>query len=206
MAILYLWQNENTIVIGHNQDYKAECRFKEFTDDGGKIARRKSGGGAVYHDLGNLNYSIISLEEDLPFTDYKQIIVGALMKIGVPAEYNGRNDIILCSRKISGNAFYCRSPVICQHGTILVNTDISRMSYYLTPGEEKLKRNAVKSVSSRVINLSEVFPDITVEIVRKTFIEHTLAEPLKAEMLFNNEFSALEKKFASKDWIQGGIE
>lgn len=205
ITILYLWQNDNTIVIGHNQDMYAECRTAEFLAQGGKIARRRSGGGAVYHDLGNLNYSIICHKDNTETADYKKIIISALSRVGAEAVYNGRNDILIGSRKISGTAVYCIGDNVCQHGTLLINTDINKMQYYLTPDSNKLKRNAVSSVSARVINLSEIISEIAVEKMQRAFIDSVGALPLEISLSTDNEtLYELIGSYSHNIWLQEG--
>lgn len=202
-AILYLWQNDNTIVIGKNQDVYSECRADEFKAQGGRIVRRMSGGGAVYHDLGNLNFSIITVKSNDSEQAYLDLILRMAKNLGIKAEFGGRNDVVCSGRKFSGSAVYNDGEKVCRHGTVLVRSDIEKMIYYLTPECEKLKRHGVESVRSRVMNLSEADPEITVEAVKKSFIEATGAEPLNAEP------DALSVKkytefFASEKWIYGG--
>lgn len=202
-VILYLWQNNNTIVIGKNQELYSECKVDEFLKDNGRIARRRSGGGAVFHDLGNLNFSIICHKNNAEKADYRGIIIGALQSLGVISEYNGRNDIMTDGRKFSGNATYSDGQVLCQHGTILIDSDIEKMTRYLTPDQKKLKRNAVKSVSARVINLSELYPDISVNNVRQAMIYYTHAERLTAD-ISRDRLSVLTDYYSSHDWVYGG--
>lgn len=177
-AVLFLWQNDNTIVIGRNQDPYVECKAEEFLASGGRIARRRSGGGAVYHDLGNLNFSIICLERLAKKDEYQQLVTKALKTFGFAAEFNGRNDLLIRGKKFSGNAFYTDGKVLCQHGTILIHTDIEKMSYYLTPSTEKLARNHVRSVESRVVNLHDISENISVEAMRQAMIAVAKAELL----------------------------
>lgn len=202
-VIVYLWQNDNTIVIGRNQDPYAECKVEEFQKTGGSIARRKSGGGTVYHDMGNLCFSIISHENNEIFCDYRMMILRILEKNGLNATYNGRNDLVLEGKKFSGNAVYNKGKYVCQHGTILIHTDIEKMNYYITPNLEKLNRNGVKSVSSRVINLCEVKHDITCEGFCQEFISTFKMIPFSKEI---NEEKVLEKmkKYESHEWIYEG--
>lgn len=202
-AILYLWQNDNTIVIGKNQDVYSECRADEFKAQGGRIVRRMSGGGAVYHDLGNLNFSIITVKANDSEQKYLDIILRMAKNLGIKAEFGGRNDVVCSGRKFSGSAVYDDGEKICRHGTVLVRSDIEKMTYYLTPEREKLNRHGVESVRSRVMNLSEADSEITVDAVKKSFVEATDAEPL------NTEPDALSVKkyaelFASEKWIYGG--
>lgn len=202
-VILYIWHNDNTIVVGKNQDVYSECRVDEFKVQGGRIARRMSGGGAVYHDLGNLNFSIITERSKDDEQAYLNVILRMAKKLGIKAEFSGRNDFICNGRKFSGSAVYDAGEKICRHGTVLVCSDIEKMTYYLTPECEKLKRHNVESIRSRVINLSEIDPKITVESVRESFIKVTDAKPLNVEI--NKDL--LEKYielFSSEKWIYGG--
>ena len=202
-AILYLWQNDHTIVVGRNQDVYAECRAEEFIRSGGRIARRRSGGGAVYHDLGNLNFSLIGRKTDLAPDACRNLVMAALKQFGAEAEFNGRNDLVVNGRKCSGNACYEKGGVLCQHGTVLVCSDIGKMARYLTPDEGKLARNRVKSVSARVGNLSELLPEVTVEKVRDALIGAAGALPLRyrEDRAFFEEQEAFFRKEA---WIFGG--
>ena len=202
-AVLYLWQNDNTIVIGKNQDIYSECRAAEFTDSGGKIARRMSGGGAVYHDLGNLNFSVIAERSKDDQDEYINVILSMAERFGIKAEFSGRNDVVCNGRKFSGNAVYDSGEKVCRHGTVLVNTDIEKMTYYLTPDSEKLKRHAVESVRSRVMNITEIDPEATVEAVRNSFIAVADAEPLHI-VLPDEKLKEYAGFFGSEKWIYGG--
>ncbi|PKN46926.1 MAG: CTP synthase, partial [Deltaproteobacteria bacterium HGW-Deltaproteobacteria-20] len=130
-AIFYLWQNAHTVVIGRNQNAWSECRLDLLESEGGRLARRSSGGGAVYHDLGNLNYSFI-----LPRTHYNMerqlgVVLAALRSLGVDAEFSGRNDLLLEGRKFSGNAYQLTRRRGLHHGTLLLSVDMSKLSRYL---------------------------------------------------------------------------
>ena len=204
-VILYLWQNDHTIVIGRNQNVFAECRADEFLTEGGRIARRRSGGGAVYHDLGNLNFSVISRETAPERVDYRPLLAKALKKFGVAVEANGRNDLLVAGRKFSGSAVYDDGMILCQHGTILVKADIAKMTHYLTPDQSKLDRNHVNSVASRVRNLSEVSEEITVENVREALICAAGATLLPC-LPKKDELQRQAKFFGSARWIIEGKE
>ncbi len=203
IAILYLWQNDNTIVIGRNQNPYNECKVEDFLNDGGKIARRKSGGGAVFHDLGNLNYSILSDISERNEVLYHNILINALKSLDILAEYNGRNDIIINGKKCSGNAVYQDGFILCQHGTVLVNTDIERMVSYLTPNKSKLDRNHISSVFSRVINVSELVDGIGVKEMIRAIIEGTEASPLVTKPERHN-IDLLEAFYSDYQWVFGG--
>lgn len=202
-VILFLWQNNNTIVLGKNQDAHRECRIEEFLKDGGTLARRLSGGGAVYHDLGNLNYSLIGGKGVMERHPGHELMMAALRKNGLEAEFNGRNDLLVEGRKVSGSAFYVSGNAQCLHGTLLVHTDIGKMERYLTPDREKLLRNSVGSVGARVANLTDFSETITVGKLCETLVETADAYPLQAGQL-----PVLTKedvqKFSAKDWIYGG--
>ena len=161
--ILYLWQNKDTVVIGQNQNPLAECQCSLIEQDGAKIARRLSGGGAVYHDLGNLNFTFISNSDDYSLSTNLEVIKTACSYAGIDVFVSGRNDILADEKKFSGNAFYNSNNKSYHHGTILINTDFLRMQKYLTPPKAKLEAKGIKSVKSRVVNLSELSPAITCE-------------------------------------------
>ena len=202
-VILYLWQNSHTIVIGKNQNAYAECKVDEFINDGGNLARRPSGGGAVYHDLGNLNFSIICKESIAKEHTYQRIVKEALGYFGIVSEFNGRNDLTVDDKKFSGNAFYVKDDVLCQHGTILINSDFKELSKYLTPDISKLERNHVKSVESRVVNLSEISDKITVESMKEAMIKATNAVRL-GKAPTESKVEEYKKIFENDEWILEG--
>ena len=202
-VILYLWQNSHTIVIGKNQNAYAECKVDEFIKDGGTLARRPSGGGAVYHDLGNLNFSIICNESIAKEHTYQRIVKEALSYFGIVSEFNGRNDLTVDGKKFSGNAFYVKDDVLCQHGTILINSDFKELSKYLTPDISKLERNHVKSVESRVVNLSEISDKITVESMKEAMIKATNAVRI-GKVPTESKVEEYKKIFENDEWILEG--
>ena len=204
-VILYLWQNSHTIVIGKNQNAYAECKVDEFIKDGGTLARRPSGGGAVYHDLGNLNFSIICKESIANEHTYQRIVKEALSYFGIVSEFNGRNDLTVDDKKFSGNAFYVKDDVLCQHGTILINSDFKELSKYLTPDISKLERNHVKSVESRVVNLSEISDKITVDSMKEAMIKATNAVRL-GKAPTESKVEEYKKIFENDEWILEGKE
>lgn len=165
-VILYLWRNEKTVVIGRNQDAARECPGDLLKRDGVRLARRLSGGGAVYHDRGNLNYTFIARERLYDSARQTGMILSALRSLGIEAELSGRNDLTADGRKISGSAFYRSGERCCQHGTLLVDTDLKAMETYLTPQPEKLAAKGVTSLHSRVINLRELRPDLDIERIK----------------------------------------
>jgi len=170
-CVLYLWQNRNTVVIGRNQNPWKECRTTLLEQEGGHLARRLSGGGAVFHDLGNLNFTFLVCLEDYSVPRQMEVIRSAVASLGIPAEVSGRNDILAQGRKFSGNAFYKNGRQAYHHGTLLVAADMEKLGRYLHPSRAKLKAKGVESVRSRVVNLQELNPAVTVDSLKKALKE-----------------------------------
>ena len=179
-CILYLWQNENTVVIGRNQNPWKECRTTLLEQEGGHLARRLSGGGAVFHDLGNLNFTLLMPQPDFDLERQLSVICQAVRGFGIPAEKSGRNDILAGGRKFSGNAF-CQRKEMCQHhGTLLIRSDMGRLQRYLQVDPRKIKAKGIESVRSRVCNLSELSHALTTETMLaaiRTACSETYGEP-----------------------------
>lgn len=195
-CILYLWQNQHTVVIGRNQNAWAECLTEKLENEGGYLARRLSGGGAVYHDLGNLNFTFLTSEENYNVDKQLEVIQKAVAKFGVSAEKSGRNDLLINGRKFSGNAFYKEGKRCYHHGTIMLDVKMDEMSKYLTVSKEKLKSKGVDSVRSRVINIRELVPDITTEQM-KDALKEAFAE-VYGETIEDRTMSDLDQKEVSK--------
>lgn len=170
-CILYLWQNENTVVIGRNQNPWRECRTELLESEGGKLARRLSGGGAVFHDIGNLNFTFVVSREMYDQDKQLEVILNAVKALGIQAEKSGRNDLTAAGRKFSGNAFCFRKNSAYHHGTILVSADFKKLTKYLQVSAEKMSSKGVQSVQSRVINLSELKPGLLVKDVVNALID-----------------------------------
>jgi len=170
-CILYLWQNQNTVVIGRNQNAWKECKVESLEENGGHLARRLSGGGAVYHDLGNLNFTFLVSKENYSIDRQLEVIVKAVQKLGAKAEKSGRNDILIDGKKFSGNAFYEQEQHCYHHGTLMMNVNKEMLSKYLTVSKEKLQSKGVDSVKSRVTNLVDYIPDLTLEALKKALRE-----------------------------------
>ena len=168
--ILYLWQNERTVVIGRNQNPWKECRTALLTEEGGHLARRLSGGGAVFHDLGNLNFTFLMPAADYDLPRQLTVIERACQSLGIPAERSGRNDLLADGRKFSGNAFYQHAGKAYHHGTLMVDVDLDRVQRYLSPSKAKLAAKGVDSVRSRVVNLKEFVPDLTVDDLKTALV------------------------------------
>ncbi len=205
--ILYLWQNDNTVVIGRNQNVWKECSLVNIERDHVALVRRSSGGGAVYHDLGNLNFTFITDDENYDVEKQSQVIVKALEKAGLKAEISGRNDLLLNGFKFSGNAYYHHGGYSYHHGTLLISSDLSKMPIYLNPDPLKLKTNGVSSVRSRVANLSDFRKDLNIKLVKGLLIK--AAEEIygcKAEKMPFPDHDGLDsylRLYSSREWIYG---
>lgn len=208
-CILYLWQNAKTVVIGRNQNAWKECRAAELEADGGHLARRLSGGGAVYHDLGNLNFTFLVRKTDYDLDRQLGVILHAAHFLGVEAERTGRNDVTAGGRKFSGNAFYTHGESAYHHGTLLIDVDGEALSKYLTVSRTKLASKGVDSVRSRVVNLRELNPSITVEAARAAMKEAFSAVygltpvPLPPERVDQSRLEALTEQFSAWGWRFG---
>ena len=199
--VFYLWQNRPSVIIGHNQDAFREVNLDYLERNGIVLARRVTGGGAVYHDLQNLNYSIVGRRPRV------EVIVEALRSLGVPAELTGRNDIFVEGRKVSGYArsVYQQRELI--HGTLMYDVDIEALTRALDTPESKLNRKGVASVRSRVTNLKDYLPDIK-DIARLQGELHSILACGDGEMVLDEEaYKWIEErraqKFASPEWIYG---
>ena len=170
-CILFLWQNQNTVVIGKNQNAWKECRTALLSEEGVTLARRLSGGGAVFHDLGNLNFTFLMPQAEYDLDRQFAVIAKAIEFLGLEAELSGRNDMQINGRKFSGNAFYKNGSQAYHHGTLLVDVDMSKMGRYLNPSKAKLQAKGVDSVRSRVVNLNELNPEITVDTMKHAMRE-----------------------------------
>lgn len=206
---LYLWQNRNTVVIGRNQNAYKECRTQLLEKEGGHLARRLSGGGAVYHDLGNLNFTFLVPERDFDLAKQLSVISGACAALGIPVTVSGRNDVLAAGRKISGNAFYRHGGCAYHHGTLLVNVDAQKMARYLCPSTAKLESKGVDSVQSRVANLIDFRPGLTCAELARRLIESfeavygLAARRLEVRALDQERLLALRARNASWEWLYG---
>lgn len=202
-CVFYLWQNRPSVIIGHNQDARREVNLEYLQEHGIVLARRVTGGGAVYHDLQNLNYSIVGRRPRI------DVIVEALRSLGVPAELTGRNDIFVEGRKVSGFArsVYHQRELI--HGTLMYDVDIDVLTRALDTPESKLNRKGVASVRSRVANLKDYLPEID-DIGQFRERLHALLACGDQEIFLGPEaYERIEKrrieKFAAPEWIFGAI-
>ena len=208
-ATMYLWQNKNTVVIGRSQNAWKECRVELLEGEGGKLARRSSGGGAVFHDLGNLNFTFVLPREGYDLSRQFSVIANALSRFGICSVVSGRNDLVLdTGEKFSGNAFRFTERYGMQHGTLLVDVDMDRLTRYLAPSPRKLAAKGVNSVRSRVKNLSTLSDALTVGSLRDALsdafeAEYGEAAHLTPEDLDPAMIAEKRERYASWDWRFG---
>ena len=223
VVTLYLWKNRRTVVIGQNQNPFSECNVEALEADGGYLMRRRTGGGAVYHDDGNINFSFVAPKALYDQMRQFEVIKHAVAGFGIVAELSGRNDLLAIERdrcgatdtskegrKFSGNAFSKGKYQDLHHGTILIKGNMEDLQRYLKPKPAKLQKHGVASVKSRVVNLSELNPAITSESIvpqlRKAFEEvygGTAMELAFDETIARPEVKALYEEFASDEWRYG---
>ena len=208
--VFYLWQNRNTVVIGRHQNAWKECRVKLLEDEGGRLARRSSGGGAVFHDMGNLNFSFVLPRGEYDVRRQLEVVRRAVARFGIEARFTGRNDLVIgdSGAKFSGNAFRFSGDVALHHGTIMVNVDMDRLGRYLAPDDGKLKAKGIDSVRARVANLSGLNPEITIPALTDALMdafadEYGAAGALSMAALDADRLAALEGEYASWDFRLG---
>jgi len=210
--LLYIWQNDKCVVIGRYQNAYVECNLEKMEKDFVKLARRRSGGGAVYQDLGNLCFTVAGKRENFRYLDKMEVVLKALKASGLPAERSGRNDITLEGKKISGSAFQLSDSFVSYHGTMLFNVDFSAMGKYLTPSKIKLESKGVKSVSARVINIQDLKPNFTMDAFEKALINEFVLEFGPCQKIITYGEEQLDKikdeyqHFSDKNWIYSNVK
>ncbi|MFP7737815.1 lipoate--protein ligase [Priestia aryabhattai] len=191
---LLFYINEPSIIIGKNQNTIEEINTKYVEDQHIHVVRRLSGGGAVYHDKGNLNFSFITKDDGNSFHNFKKFtepVVAALKKLGVNAELSGRNDLMAEGRKISGNAQFSTKGRMFSHGTLLFDSEIENVVSALKVKKDKIESKGIKSIRNRVANISEFLEQkVTVEEFREMLLRY----------IFEGEENITEYKLTEKDW------
>ena len=210
---IMLWQNDNAVIVGKHQNTVEEVNSRYVEEKGITVVRRLSGGGAVYHDLGNLNFTIIKEmpEDGMPydFRFFCEPVAALLRSLGVNAETSGRNDITVDGMKFSGNAQYIKKGRIMHHGTIMIDSDLSVLAKVLRVPDDKISSKGIKSVRSRVTNLREhLSGDITMERFKSLLITSLCGgkEPEKYE-LTGEDLKAVQQLrdsvYATWEWNYG---
>lgn len=202
--ILLLWQNDNTIVIGVNQNTIEEINNDYVSQHHVSVVRRLSGGGAVYHDLGNLNFTFIFNKNKDTVRNYAlftQPIIDVLQKLGLNAQFSGKNDILVDGKKISGNAQYNYKNRVMHHGTILFDVDMSILPQVLKPDLLKLQSKGIKSVQARVTNILPLLANkISVDEFKELIVRH-LQEVSQAKIVYpSTELIAQAEQLANEKY------
>lgn len=209
--IFMLWQNDNTIVIGRNQNTLSEINYDYVKENNIHVVRRMSGGGAVFHDIGNINFTFI-LNSESDFSNYAkftQPIIDFLKTLGADASLSGRNDLVIGDSKISGNAQYMYKNRILHHGTLLYNAEENKLTASLKVSEDKIKSKGIKSIKSRITNICN---HIDIPLTAQDFINNLknfmLAQGyISGEYDLENDRAQVEKlrneKYATWDWNFG---
>lgn len=209
--VFYLWQNRPAVIVGFNQEVNTEVNLDYLKANGIALVRRVTGGGAVYHDLGNLNYTIVGRSEDLErdYPEYASLMMKALQALGVSATLSGRNDILVGERKVSGFAKRVCKNRLMVHGTLMYDVDLEILTKVLNPSVTKLQSKGIASVRSRVANLCEYLPEITdIHMFSKQLGEilscnNTDTEYQLSEKDLANIQRLRDDKFAKWEWNYG---
>ena len=207
--VFYLWRNAPSVIIGLNQSAYAEVNLPYLESKGIALARRVTGGGAVYHDLQNLNYTIVGKSRDLnaDYPDYLHFVVNALRELGVPAELSGRNDIMVDGRKCSGYAKRVWKDRLMVHGTLMFDVDLETLREVLSVPGSKMAASGISSVRSKVANLREYLPRFCDVLALKDALHGILAGADTEVTLDASQQEAIDRmadgKFRTWDWIYG---
>ena len=209
--VFFLWQNRPAVIVGLNQEVNTEVNLDYLNKNNIALVRRVTGGGAVYHDLGNLNYTIVGRSEDLErdYPEYASILMKALQELGIPANLSGRNDILVDGKKVSGFAKRVCKNRLMVHGTLMYDVDLEVLPQALTPSASKLQSKGIASVRSRVANLRDYLPEVADIQAFSQRLEEILSchytdteYQLSAEDLASIQRLANEK-FAQWEWNYG---
>ncbi|WP_243291440.1 lipoate--protein ligase [Bacillus sp. FJAT-47783] len=210
---LLFYINEPSIIIGKNQNTVEEINTDYIEKNGIHVVRRLSGGGAVYHDLGNLNFSFITKDDGNSFHNFKKFtdpVVKALHKLGVPAELSGRNDILVNGRKISGNAQFSTKGRMFSHGTLLFHSEIEHVVSALNVKKDKIESKGIKSIRSRVANISEFLHEpMTMEQFKHLLLTYIFEEENEipryelTERDWEKINEILKQRYQNWDWNYG---
>jgi len=206
-----LWQNDNAIIIGKHQNTVEEVNAAYVKEHGIHVVRRMSGGGAVYHDLGNLNFTFIvdALEEKIDFGAFCRPVILALGSMGITAELSGRNDMVIDGKKFSGNAQYRKKDRVLHHGTLLFDSNLETVSHALQVSEDKIESKGLKSVRSRITNIRPYLPqDLPLERFKSALRDFLFQEnKMQAYQLTDQDLEAAnllkERVYDRWEWNYG---
>lgn len=206
--ILLLYQHDNAIIIGNNQNAYEEINHQYVEEQHIKLARRLSGGGAVYHDLGNINFSFITnYDKKGGYERFLAPVIAFLQSLGLNAEFHGRNDVLVNGAKISGNAQYLSGNRIVSHGTLLFNVDLTKLGKALNPNKIKYESKGIQSIRARVTN---IYDELKTKMNVEEFIAKLIDFFVKKDNAnyeeipykkYEKQLKELQKKFSSTEWI-----
>ncbi|MFB1081422.1 lipoate--protein ligase [Jeotgalibacillus sp. JSM ZJ347] len=212
-SYLLFYINKPSIIIGKNQNTIEEINTDYVEKNNIQVVRRLSGGGAVYHDLGNLNFSFITKDDGESFHNFQKFtepVVDALKQIGVPAELKGRNDLLVGERKISGNAQFSTKGRMFSHGTLMFDSEIDNVVSSLKVRKDKIESKGIKSIRSRVANISEFLEEkVTIEEFKQLILRHIFGseEEIKEYVLTEEDWKKIhelsEKRYQQWEWNFG---
>lgn len=210
--IFMLWRNESAIIVGKNQNTLSEINYEYVKENKIKVVRRQSGGGAVFHDLGNINFTFISCNDN-SFSDFKRFtmpIIDALKNLNIQAEFSGRNDLLIDNQKFSGNAQYNYKNKVMHHGTLLFSSEINDLSSALKVKPSKFIGKSVKSVKSRVTNIANHLEQDMTVLEFKNYLMNFINSKYENNCLYQlseedvNEINKLvEEKYNTWQWNFG---
>lgn len=207
--IFLLWQNSPCVVMGRNQNAYRELDISYMKKEDILPVRRFTGGGAVYHDLGNLNFTFISSQKTKDMAKWMDIILKSLGKVGLRAKLEGRNDLTIDGKKFSGMAFIEDNDKFMVHGTLMVDLDLTKLSKCLTPDISKFTGKGIKSVKSRVCNLKDIRKDLTIKDLKENLIlsfKEVYPEARENSYSPSKKEEDIYKKISSNTWIFGKNE
>ncbi len=209
-----LWQNRPSIIVGRNQNTVEEINAEYVKKNDISVVRRLSGGGAVYHDSGNLNFTFIVKNDQDSVSNYRKFtkpVIDALNRLGIPAEFSGRNDIAIEGKKFSGNAQYYYRNRLLHHGTLLYNSELTRLQAALQVRADKISSKGIKSVRSRVTNIADYMENVVPidefrELLLKYIFEYQQQEPMEYELTEADHQKILEimnERYMTWNWNFG---
>lgn len=204
---LFLWQNSPSVIFGRNQNIFAEVDTDYLKENNISPLRRFSGGGAVFQDLGNLNFTFLTKENNAEIDKYLLVIKNAVSSFNINCEFSGRNDLITNKKKFSGHAYYTNDDNYLYHGTIMVDVNLDMLSKALKPSFIKLESKGIDSIRSRVVNLSSINNSISIEKMKKALIksfEDVFSEVERPTYIGLDNYNAPRfNEIKSDKWIYG---
>jgi len=212
MPLLFLWQSNAAVVIGKHQNPWKECLVDQLSENSIPIARRISGGGTVFHDTGNLNYTIITERNKYDANSVYQMVLDSIAKFAINPQLTNKSNISVNGKKVSGNAFTFKRKRAMHHGTLLINANLANIKKFLRPQFANIETRAVPSRPASVINLKDLNPKITITKMMQTLEENfnkifrdqnQTLHHISENNLELKKIEVISKKLHSKEWIFG---